>query len=58
MDKNELPLDPRHLGLASAMPKMISVPVVHLAQTVHLFCGEINTISKQTKTSFRMTHVT
>jgi hypothetical protein len=28
--------------------------MVHLAQTVHLSCLEINTISKQTETSFRL----
>jgi hypothetical protein len=37
---------------------MISRPVVHSTQTVHLPCTEINTISKQTKTSFHLTHVT
>ena len=58
MDKNKLPLDSRHLGLAMGVPKMISPPMVHSAQTIHLSCAEINTISKQAETSFHMTHVT
>jgi hypothetical protein len=37
---------------------MISRTLVHSTQTVHLSCTEINTISKQTKTSFHLTHVT
>jgi hypothetical protein len=51
MDRNELPLDPRHLGVPSGVPKMISMPVVHSAQTLHLSCTEINTISKRTETN-------
>jgi hypothetical protein len=58
MDRNELPPDPRHLGVPLGVHKMISMPVVHSAQIVHLSCVEINTISKQTKTSFHLTHVT
>jgi hypothetical protein len=48
MDQNELPLDTCHLGVPSGVPKMISMPMVYSAQTVHLSCAEINTISKQT----------
>jgi hypothetical protein len=33
------------------VPKVISMPVVHSAQTVHLSCAEIRTISKQVKMS-------
>jgi len=33
-------------------------PMVRLAHIVHLSCVEINTISKQTETSFHFTHVT
>jgi hypothetical protein len=49
MDRNELPLNTRHLVVPSGVPKMISMPVAHLAQTVHPSNAEINTISKQTK---------
>jgi hypothetical protein len=58
MDQNELPLDPHHVGVQSCAPKMISEPMVCLAQTVHLSCVEINTISKWTETSFHLTHIT
>jgi hypothetical protein len=58
MDRNELSLDPRHLGVSSGVPKMISMPMVHLTQTICLSCAKINTISKQTKTRFPLTHVT
>ena len=58
MDRNEFPLDQRHVGVPSFAPKMIFKPMVCSAQTVHLSCVEINTISKRTKMSFHMTHVT
>jgi hypothetical protein len=32
--------------------------MVRSAQIVHLSCAEINTISKQTETSFHLTHIT
>jgi hypothetical protein len=35
MDRNELPLEPRHLGVPSGASKMIYEPMVCLAQTVH-----------------------
>jgi hypothetical protein len=54
-DRNELPLDQL---LLLGVPEKISMPVVHLMQTVHLACSETNTTSKWTKTSFRMTHDT
>ena len=57
MDRNELPHDPRHLGVPSGVPKMIAMPVVYSAQTMHLYCAEINTISKQTEMSFDLTLV-
>jgi hypothetical protein len=47
-----------HLGVLSGASKMISKPVVCLAQTVHLSCTDTNTISKWTKTRFDITHVT
>jgi hypothetical protein len=58
MDQNELLLDPRHLGVQSGASKMISEPMVCLAQTVYLSCIKINTISKWTETSFHLTDVT
>jgi hypothetical protein len=58
MDKNNLPLDPRHVGVSSGVSEMISKPTVHSAQTVHVSCVKINTMSKQTKTSFHLSHIT
>jgi hypothetical protein len=58
MDQSELSLDPCHLGVPSCVPKTISKPIGHSAQTMHLSCVEINTISKRTKMSFHLTHVT
>jgi hypothetical protein len=57
-DPNELPHDPHHIGVQLRAPKMISEPMVRLAQTVHLSCVEINTFSKQTKVSFHLIHIT
>jgi hypothetical protein len=37
MDRNELPLDPHHLGVQSGAPKMISKPIACSAQVRHLF---------------------
>jgi hypothetical protein len=48
MDRNELPLDPCHVGVPLGAFEMISEPMVRLAQTMHLSCVEINTISKRT----------
>ena len=39
------------------MAKMISMPMVHSAQTMHLSYAKINTISKRNKISFHLTHV-
>jgi hypothetical protein len=50
MDRNELPLEARHLGVPSGASKIISKPMVHSAQAVHLSYAETNTISKQTET--------
>jgi hypothetical protein len=58
MDRNELTLEPHHLGVPSILSKMIPEPMVHLAQTVHLSCTNTNTISKWTETRFDMTHIT
>ena len=40
-DRNELPLEPRQLGVPSGASKMISEPKVRLVQTVHLSCVKI-----------------
>jgi hypothetical protein len=58
MDLNELPVEPHNLGVPSGASKMISEPMVRLAQTVHLLCTETNNVSKRTETRFHMTHVT
>jgi hypothetical protein len=54
----ELPVVPRHQGVPSGASKMISEPMVRLAQTVHLSCTNTNTVSKWTEIRFHMTHVT
>jgi hypothetical protein len=41
----------------SGAPKMISEPIACSAQTVLQSCVYINIISKETKTSFHLTHV-
>ena len=56
--RNELPFEPLHLGVPSGASKMISDPMVHLVQTVHLSCTDTNTVSRWTKTRFHLTHVT
>jgi hypothetical protein len=58
MDINELPHDPRHLEVPSAVPKTIFEPITHSAVTVNPSWVEINTISKWTEMSFHLTHVT
>jgi hypothetical protein len=56
-DQNEIPQESRHLGVPSALSKTISKPMVGSAQTVHLSSVKTSTMSKQTKTSFHMTHI-
>jgi hypothetical protein len=58
MDQGEIPIDPRHVGVTSVGPKTVSEPMVRSAQTVHLSCIEINTISKQTETIFLLIYAT
>jgi hypothetical protein len=58
MNQNKLPFVPRYLGITSDAPKMIPMPMVHLAQTMHRSRAEINIVSKWTKLSFHLTHVT
>jgi hypothetical protein len=55
---NEIPHDPRHLGVPSSASKTISVAIVCLVQTVDLSCTKTNTISKWTEMRFYMTHDT
>jgi hypothetical protein len=49
MDRNNIPLDPHHIGIPSGVPKAIFKPIVHSVQTVHQSCMQINTISKRPK---------
>jgi hypothetical protein len=56
--QTKYPLVPHHLGVPLGASKMISEPMVRLAQTMHLFCTETNTISKRTEMRFHMIHVT
>jgi hypothetical protein len=58
IDQNEIPHDPRHLGVPSGASKMISEAVVCLAQTVHLSYIKISTIFERTKLSFLSSLVT
>jgi hypothetical protein len=46
MDRTELPLEPRHLGVPSIASKMISMPMVRSVQIVHLSHTDTNTVSK------------
>ena len=55
---NEIPHDPRHLGLPSGASKVIFEPWVRSLQTVHLSSVKISTISKRTKTSFQLSFIT
>jgi hypothetical protein len=55
-DRHELPLELRHLRIPLRASKMISESMVHLVQTVHLYCTDTNTVSKRTKMRFHMTH--
>ena len=54
-DQNEILHDPRHLGVPSGASKMISEPMVCLAQTVHLSCTDTSTVSKQKEVRFHIT---
>jgi hypothetical protein len=58
MERNELPLDPRHVGVSSGASKKIFQPMLYSAQTMHLSYAKINTVSRQTKTSLHLTHIT
>jgi hypothetical protein len=54
----ELPLEPRHLGVPLGASKMISKPMVCLAQSMQLSCVKISTISKWNETSIHLSLVT
>ena len=54
MDRNEIPHVPRHLGVPSCASKMISEPMVRSAQTAHLSCVKISTISTWTANRARL----
>jgi hypothetical protein len=58
MDRSVISHDPRHLGVPSGVSKMISKPMVHVAEIMHLSCTDSNTISKHTEARFYMSHVT
>jgi hypothetical protein len=58
MYPNKLPLEPRHLGVPSDASKMISEPMVRVAQTMHLSSVYIITITKWTQTSFHLRLIT
>jgi hypothetical protein len=46
MNRILLPIEPPHVGVPSGAFKMISEPMVHLVQTVHLSCTDTNTVMK------------
>jgi hypothetical protein len=58
MDQNEIPHVSSHLGVPSGASKTISEPMVRWAQTVHLSCDKISTISKQTEVSIHQSLIT
>jgi hypothetical protein len=56
-ERIEVPRDPHHLVVPSGASKIISMPMVHSTQTVHLSCVKISTISKRTKLSLGPHHL-
>jgi hypothetical protein len=58
IDQNEHPLQPPYLGVPSGVSKMIYVPMVCLAKTMHLSSTNATTVSKWRETSFHVTNVT
>jgi hypothetical protein len=58
MGQNEIPHDPRHLGVPLGASQTILEAMVGSAQTVHLSGVKISTISKLTKMSFHLSLVT
>jgi hypothetical protein len=57
MDRNELPLNTRHLEVPLGVPKIISVPGVHSVHTVHPCRAEINITLNRPK-ELPLDHVT
>ena len=57
MDRNEIPHDPRHLGVPSGASKMISEPMVRLTQIVNQSCVNFSTISKRSEISLGPHHL-
>jgi hypothetical protein len=57
-DRNELPVQPRKLGVPSCVSKMISEAMKRFTQTMCLSCTNTNTHSKWMKTRFHRTHGT
>jgi hypothetical protein len=54
----KLALEPHHLVVPSSASEIISEPMVHLAQAMHLSCTKTNTVSKRKEVRFHKTHVT
>jgi hypothetical protein len=58
MDRNDILVEPHHLGVPLGTSKVISEPMVRLAQTMHLCCTDTITISKWTETRFHTSYMT
>jgi hypothetical protein len=57
-DRNEIPYDPRHLGVPSDATNTIFEPTVRSTQTMHQSCIKSSTISKLTEPNFHLSLVT
>jgi hypothetical protein len=57
-DRNKTTHDPHHQVVPLGAYKMIFEPLVHSAQTMHLSCIKITTVSKWTEPSFHLCHIT
>jgi hypothetical protein len=55
--RTEVSLEPRQIVVPLGASKMTSKPIVHLAQTMHLYCTDTNIVSKWKEGRFDMTHV-
>jgi hypothetical protein len=55
--RTKVSLEPRHLGLASGVSKMVSELMVCFAQTYHLSWTNTNIVSKHKEERFHMTDV-
>ena len=58
MGRNELPSEPRHLGVPLGASKIIYEQMVRLVQTGHLSRTYTNTVPKQKEARFCVTYVT